>query len=58
VKRICRTFAAMKYLILLLALYFFYKFFLKQQKPLRQPQQEPDLFIDHEEVIRDHEKNK
>ena len=48
----------MKYLILLLALYFFYKYFLKQPKPLRQPQQEPDLYIDHEEVKRDHEKNK
>ena len=47
----------MKYLLLLLALYFFYKYFLRQPKPLKQPQ-EPDLYIDHEEVSRDHEKNK
>lgn len=47
----------MKFIILLVALYLFYRFFLKQPKPLP-PTQEPDLFIDHEEVKREHEKNK
>lgn len=51
------TFAAMKFIILLVALYLFYRFFLKQPKPLP-PTQEPDLFIDHEEVKHEHEKNK
>ena len=47
----------MKFIILLLAIYLFYRFFLREQKPLPPPQ-EPDLFIDHEEVKEKHEKNK
>ncbi|MDZ4747401.1 MAG: hypothetical protein SH808_02875 [Saprospiraceae bacterium] len=47
----------MKFIILLLAVYLFYRFFLRQPKPLPPPQ-EPDLFIDHEEVKKEHEKNK
>jgi hypothetical protein len=46
----------MKFIILLLAIYLFYRYFLRQPKPL--PPQEPDLHIDHEEVKREHEKNK
>jgi hypothetical protein len=47
----------MKFIILLLAVYLFYRYFLRQPKPLPPPQ-EPDLFIDHEEVKEKHEKNK
>lgn len=47
----------MKFIILLLAIYLFYRFFLTPQKPLPPPQ-EPDLFIDHEEVKKENEKNK
>ena len=47
----------MKFIILLLAIYLFYRYFLRQPKPLPPPQ-EPDLFIDHEEVKKEHEKNK
>jgi len=47
----------MKFIILLLAIYLFYRYFLRQPKPLPPPQ-EPDLFIDHEEVKRENEKNK
>ena len=46
----------MKFIILLLAIYLFYRYFLRQPKPL--PPQEPDQFIHHEEVKREHEKNK
>ena len=46
----------MKFIILLLAIYLFYRYFLRQPKPL--PPQEPDLHIDHEEVKQEHEKNK
>jgi hypothetical protein len=53
------TFAAvaMKFIILLLAIYLFYRYFLREPKPLKPPQ-EPDVFIDHEEVKRENEKNK
>ncbi len=47
----------MKFILLLLAIYLFYRYFLRQPQPLPPPQ-EPDLFIDHEEVKREHEKNK
>jgi len=47
----------MKFIILLLAIYLVYRLFLSQAKPLPPPQ-EPDIFIDHEEVKREHEKNK
>ncbi len=47
----------MKFIILLLAIYLFYRYFLRQPKPLPPPQ-EPDLFIDHEEVKKENEKNK
>jgi hypothetical protein len=47
----------MKFIILLLAIYLFYRYFLTPQKPLPPPQ-EPDLFIDHEEVKKENEKNK
>ena len=47
----------MKFIILLLAIYLFYRYFLREQKPLPPPQ-EPDQFIYHEEVRKEHEKNK
>ena len=47
----------MKFVILLLAIYLFYRYFLRQPKPLPPPQ-EPDLYIDHEEVKKENEKNK
>ena len=46
----------MKFIILLLGVYLFYRVFLRQPKALTHPQ-EPDLFIDHEEVKKEHEKN-
>lgn len=48
----------MKFILLLVAIYFFYRYFLSQPKPPIPPPQEPDQFIDHEEVKREHEKNK
>jgi hypothetical protein len=47
----------MKFIILLLAIYLFYRYFLTQPKPLPPPQ-EPDQYIDHEEVKKENEKNK
>ncbi len=46
----------MKFIILLLAIYLFYRYFLRQPKAL--PPQEPDVFVHHEEVKKEHEKNK
>lgn len=46
----------MKFILLILGLYLFYRYFLRQPKALRH-QQEPDLFIDHEEIKKEHEKN-
>lgn len=47
----------MKFILLLVGVYLFYRFFL--QKPAALPrQQEPDLFIDHEEIKSEHGKNK
>ncbi|HZV43651.1 MAG TPA: hypothetical protein VFF90_04210 [Saprospiraceae bacterium] len=46
----------MKFILLLIGVYFIYRYFLKGSKPLPPPQ-EPDLYIDHEEVKREHEKN-
>jgi len=45
-----------KFLILIIGAYLFYRYVLKQPKSLTQPQ-EPELFIDHEEVKKEHEKN-
>lgn len=47
----------MKYIIILLAIYLFYRYFLSKPQSLNAPQ-EPDLFIDHEEVKKENEKNK
>jgi len=57
----------MKFILLLVGLYLFYRYFLRQPKIITHPpsntastfgsQQEPDLFIDHEEVKKEHEKN-
>jgi hypothetical protein len=47
----------MKFILLLLAIYLFYRYFLRQPQKLP-PSQEPDLYIDHEEVKRDHDQNK
>jgi hypothetical protein len=47
----------MKFILLLLGVYLFYRYFLRQPKTLLHPQ-EPDLFIDHEEINKEHEKNK
>jgi hypothetical protein len=47
----------MKFIILLIGVYLFYRYFLQPPAPLPPPQ-EPDLFIDHEEVKRENEKNK
>ncbi len=48
----------MKFILFLVALYFLYRYFLIQPKPPIKPPQEPDLFIDHEEVKKENEKNK
>jgi hypothetical protein len=48
--------AAMKFILLLIGVYLFYRYVLRQPKPLTHPQ-EPDLFIDHEEIKKAHEKN-
>jgi len=48
---------AMKFLLLLLLIYLAYKYWFRQPKPLNPPQ-EPDLFIPHEEVKKEDEKNK
>lgn len=47
----------MKFILLLVGVYLFYRYFLRQPKSLTHPQ-EPDLFIPHEEVNKDYEKNK
>jgi hypothetical protein len=47
----------MKFILVLLAIYLVYRFFLKPPVKLPPPQ-EPDLYIDHEEVKRDVGKNK
>ena len=47
----------MKFILLLIGVYLFYRYFLRPPHPLPPPQ-EPDLYIDHEEVKREHEKNK
>ena len=47
----------MKFILLLLAIYLFYRFFLRPPVKLPPPQ-EPDLYIDHEEVKRDVRKDK
>jgi hypothetical protein len=47
----------MKFILVLLAIYLVYRFFLKPPVKLPPPQ-EPDLYIDHEEVKRDVGKDK
>lgn len=46
----------LKFLLLFGGAYLFYRFFLRPQKAIAQPQ-EPDLFIPHEEVKKENEKN-
>jgi hypothetical protein len=47
----------MKIILLLLGAYLFYRYVILQPKSLTHPQ-EPDLFIDHEEIKKEYEKNK
>ena len=60
----CSTFALTfnitimgKVFIMVLIVYLLYKFVFNPAKTLKQPQ-EPDLFIDHEEIKKEHEQNK
>jgi len=46
-----------KVFIMVLIVYLLYKFVFNPAKTLKQPQ-EPDLFIDHEEIKKEHEQNK
>lgn len=46
----------MKFILILIGVYLFYRAFLRQPKTLTH-RQEPDLFIDHEEIKKDHEKD-
>jgi hypothetical protein len=46
-----------KFLLMVLVVYLLYKYVFNPVKVLPPPQ-EPDLFIDHEEVKRENEKNK
>ncbi|MGB3081260.1 MAG: hypothetical protein WBB31_19415 [Saprospiraceae bacterium] len=46
-----------KVLLLVLVIYLLYKYVFNPQRVLKQPQ-EPDLYIDHEEVKKENEKNK
>jgi hypothetical protein len=46
-----------KFLFMILVVYLLYKYVFNPAKVLPPPQ-EPDLFIDHEEVKRENEKNK
>ena len=47
----------MKFILLIVGVYLFYRYVIKPPKALAHPQ-EPDLFIDHEEIKKEHEKNK
>jgi hypothetical protein len=49
---------AFKFLMLLLGIYLAYRFFMRKPAAAVPPPQEPDLFIDHEEVKSSHGKNK
>lgn len=42
---------------MVLVIYLLYKYVFNPAKTLKQPQ-EPDLYIDHEEIKRENEKNK
>jgi len=46
-----------KVFLMVLVVYLLYKFVFNPAKAI-QPPQEPDLFIDHEEVKKENEKNK
>jgi len=46
----------MKFILVLIGFYIAYRYFVKKPTPLLPPQ-EPDMYIDHEEVKREHEKN-
>jgi len=46
----------MKFILILIGFYIVYRYFVKKPTPLTPPQ-EPDIYIDHEEVKREHEKN-
>ena len=46
----------MKFILLLIGGYLFYKYVIRPPKALAHPQ-EPDLFIDHEEVKKEHGTN-
>ena len=46
-----------KVLAMVLVIYLLNRYVFNPVKTIRQPQ-EPDLFIDHEEVKKEHEKNK
>ncbi len=46
-----------KVFTLVLIVYLLYKYVFNPAKVVKAPQ-EPDLFIEHEEVIKEHEKNK
>ena len=45
-----------KVLLMVAVVYLLYKYVFNPQRALKQPQ-EPDLYIDHEEVKKEHEKN-
>ena len=46
----------MKFILLIIGAYLFYRYVLSKPKALTTPQ-EPELFIDHEEVKKEHEQN-
>jgi hypothetical protein len=46
-----------KFLFMILVVYLLYKYVFQPAKLRSPPPQEPDIFIDHEEVKREHEKN-
>jgi len=45
-----------KFLLIILGAYLVFRFVIRPPKAISAPQ-EPDLFIDHEEVKKEHEKN-
>jgi hypothetical protein len=47
----------MKFILLLVGVYLFYRYFLREPKKLTGAQ-EPDLFVEHEEIKKEHDTHK